>query len=321
MASFGAQPNGKRHFCTLLRYSSLMCIQHTAFEMSCSATKMAVSLRSELVLTGPNNRIAVVVSTYNKPEYLRLVLAGYGQQTDKNFALYIADDGSDKKTRDFVETLSSHFPVPVRHVWHEDAGFRKCRIHNRALAGTEESYVILTDGDCVPLPGMVAAHRSHAAKDSFISGSRILLSRRWTQELCEMQSVPAGHWLRHRLRGDINRLWPVLAPVHLGRPYTRLKGIRGCHLSCWRKDVEHVNGFDETFEGWGREDSDLVARLLHSGLQRRDLRGMPVLHLWHGDEPRHRLEMNDKLLKACMDAQRIRALKGLDEISGVKHGQ
>ena len=266
----------------------------------------------------PVGRIAVLVSTYNKPTYLRLVLNGYRQQDDTDLALYIADDGSGAETRALIKTFAADAPFPVRHVWHEDQGFRKCRIHNRALRLIREDYIILTDGDCVPPQGLVAAHRRHAQRGCFLSGDRILCSQAWTQQLC--QTAPSGlpasfaGWLSLRLRGEINRLLPLLLPVRAGAPNTRLKGIRGCHLSCWRDDIMRVNGFDEQFEGWGREDSDLAARLLHAGNYRRNLRGVPVLHLWHEEEPRHRLDTNDAMLRECLESRRTRALKGVDEI-------
>jgi len=263
-------------------------------------------------------RIAVLVSTYNRPAYLRCVLAGYRRQTDNGFALYIADDGSGPETCRLIEAFARDVPFPVRHIWHEDRGFRKCRIHNRALRLIGEDYIILTDGDCVPPPRLVAAHRRYAERGCFLSGDRILCSQAWTQQLCRMTSArfPASFtgWLDLRLRGEINRLLPLLLPVRTGAPNTRLKGIRGCHLSCWRDDIMRVNGFDEQFEGWGREDSDLAARLLHAGNYRRNLRGVPVLHLWHEEEPRHRLDTNDTMLRECLESRRIRALKGVDEI-------
>jgi len=268
----------------------------------------------------PGTPLAVLISTYNRPAYLRCVLAGYLRQTDRNFTLYIADDGSGPETRQLIDAFTHDAPFPVHHVWHEDQGFRKCRIHNRALLTIQESYIILTDGDCIPLPGLIAAHRRHAEQGCLLSGGRILCSQTWTKQLCKTAApelpVSITEWLSLRLRGDINRLLPLLLPVHADLPTNRLEGIRGCHLSCWRDDILRVNGFDEHFEGWGREDSDLVARLLHAGCRRRNLRGMPVLHLWHEAESRHRLETNDDLLKHCMESGRIRALKGLDDIHG-----
>ncbi len=261
--------------------------------------------------------VAVIISTYNAPDLLRLVLAGYGRQTDRNFRIYIADDGSGLETAAVVNAFRASAPIPVEHIWHEDHGFRKAHIHNLVLQRITEPYILLTDGDCIPLPRMVAEHRSGAHRDCFVSGSRILLSERRTRMLA---SRPDDHitptlatliqWRRHH---DINRLAPFLPPVYFSSPNRRLAGIRGCHLACWRKDMLAVNGFDETFEGWGREDSDLAARLLHAGIRRRNLRGLPVLHLWHPEILRHRFQENDRILQQCLAEKRVRALRGLAE--------
>ena len=262
--------------------------------------------------------IAVVISTYNSPDFLRLTLAGYRQQSDLNFSIYIADDGSKEATGQLIKRLQVDFPVPITHLWQEDKGFRKARIHNKVIDDIREPYVLLTDGDCIPLPGLIAAHRQFAGSDYFISGSRVLMSRRWTEELCRLDSFdtpqPFSWWLQQRLRGNINRLLPLWMPVQLSSASTQLEGIRGCHLSCPTDALIRINGFDESFEGWGREDSDLTARLLHAGYHRRNLRGTPVLHLWHAEFSRHRLEENDDKLQACLQERRIEAIQGLRQL-------
>jgi glycosyltransferase involved in cell wall biosynthesis len=263
--------------------------------------------------------IAVLISTYNSPNFLRLVLEGYRKQSDSNFVIYIADDGSSEETNALIKGLQSDFPVHIHHIWHEDHGFRKARVHNMALAQIAEPYVILTDGDCVPLPRMIETHRKVAKKRSLISGGRVLLSQQWTESLTRGTSqlpsdVTFFQWLPHRLKGNINRIMSILISPHLSKPHQQLKGIRGCHLSCWLDDLRRINGFDESFEGWGREDSDLVARLFHAGIYRLDLRGMPVLHLWHKEEKREQLNNNDRLLTECLNSRRIEATKGLKEL-------
>ena len=119
-----------------------------------------------------------------------------------------------------------------------------------------------------------------------------------------------------RVQGDINRLLPLILPRAISSPSTKLEGIRGCHLLCPTEALHRINGFDESFEGWGREDSDLTARLLHAGLKRRNLRGEPVLHLWHHESSRERLAANDGMLQQCIDEQRIRAICGIAEHTG-----
>lgn len=265
--------------------------------------------------------IAVVISTYNSPAFLQLVLDGYRKQSDLGFSIYIADDGSGKETRDLIASYQANSPVPINHIWHEDRGFRKARIHNLTIEQIKEPYVLLTDGDCVPLPRMIETHRRLARQGHLISGGRVLLSHAWTESVCkndaELNSdATFTEWFSHRLNNNINRILPITMPPHLGRSNQKLKGIRGCHISCWLDGLHLVNGFDESYEGWGREDSDLIARMFHAGIYRLDLRGMPVLHLWHREEARSQLNRNDHLLAACLKHKRIEAVKGLKELQG-----
>jgi len=262
--------------------------------------------------------VAVIISTYNNPDFLRLVLDGYNKQSDSHFSIYIADDGSTEATRTFIEDISKNFPVPIHHIWHEDQGFRKARIHNLALQQVAEGYVILTDGDCIPHPHLIATHRRLAQEETLICGSRILLSHAYSQQLCHAKDIPAFtafHCMKNRLKGNINRVFPLFLSAHLSAVKQKLSGIHGCHISCHTKHLLHINGFDESFEGWGREDSDLVARLLHSGIQRRNLRGTPVLHLWHKENARNHLKDNDALLQACLDEKRQQSLFGIRELN------
>jgi len=262
--------------------------------------------------------IAVIISTYNNPDFLRLVLDGYAKQSDNHFSIYIADDGSSEDTKKLIEHTAKNFPVPIHHIWHEDKGFRKARVHNLTLKSIAEPYVILTDGDCIPLPNMIATHRKLAQAKTMVSGSRILLSPEWTTQLCAQQEAPNNNlldFLKHRFKAHINRILPLCIPPHLSSEKKKLSGIHGCHLACFTADLLHINGFDESFEGWGREDSDLVARLLHSGIKRKNLRGTPVLHLWHKENSRAHLSDNDTLLQACLDEQRQQSLIGIHELS------
>jgi len=262
--------------------------------------------------------LAVVISTYNAPQYLSLVLDGYRQQSDNHFSIYIADDGSNDETKALIDRLKQHFPIPIHHIWQADDGFRKARIHNKVIQQITEPHVLLTDGDCIPLPGLIAAHRRLAVKKYFISGSRVLISPEWTTRLCKRPTMhtnrPFSWWLQQRLKGNINRLFPLLLQARISAANDQLEGIRGCHLSCPTDALIRINGFDEQFVGWGREDSDLTARLLHDGLKRRNLRGEPVLHLWHKECSRNQLKNNDLMLKACLDEKRIEAIQGLKQL-------
>jgi len=276
-----------------------------------------MSERSQSTVAAHPDRAAVVISTYNRPDFLQLVLEGYRRQDTANFTIYIADDGSSKATAGLIRDIQPDFPVEIHHAWHADNGFRKARIHNLVLQEVSEPYVILTDGDCIPMPSLISTHLRLARPDCLITGSRILLSQSYTATLLESSRLPDMHMgalIGHRLHRRINRLLPMLLPTRLAGPSQRLLGIHGCHMSCWRDDLLRINGFDESFEGWGREDSDLVARLFHAGIQRCNLRGCPVWHLWHPEEDRRRVPENDLLLRQCLEQKRIRAIRGIGEL-------
>jgi len=264
-------------------------------------------------------RTAVVVTTYNRPDALTAVLDGYLQQTHRDFELIVADDGSTDDTRVLVSGYATRARFPLRHVWHEDLGFRAGAIRNRALAATEAQYVIFTDGDCVPRASFVEQHCELAERGFFLAGNRILLSAAFTQRVLEqrlpIQSWRAPGWITARLHGDINRLLPLVTlPDGAARKRApdRWKGVKTCNLSAWRDDLLRVNGFDESYSGWGLEDSDLVIRLLHAGVKHKSARfATPLFHLWHAENDRSRLAENQQRLDALLASCDIRARLGI----------
>ncbi|MBF0282154.1 MAG: glycosyltransferase family 2 protein [Zetaproteobacteria bacterium] len=268
-------------------------------------------------------QIGVIISTYNKPKELELVLQGWANQHDKNCIIYVADDGSSHETAAMIERLiKSNYPLPLHHVWQKDDGFRLSRIRNLAIAAaTSCDYLIITDGDCIPLPDMIAAHRHHASRGHFLNGGRLLLSEPFTHQLLshpwELAKESTVTLLKRCMRGEINRMFPLLLPIMTTKPNQKLVGLRGCHLSFWRDDLIKTNGFDEIYHGWGREDSDIAARLFHSGVLRKDLKGIPLLHIWHYEANRSSLHHNDALLSECLKEKRQKARIGIDALTHV----
>jgi glycosyltransferase involved in cell wall biosynthesis len=263
--------------------------------------------------------VAVVVTTYNRPDALEAVLAGYLAQSDRDFEMIVADDGSTDETARVVEEAQKD-GFRIRHVWHEDRGFRAAAIRNRAIAKTVADYIVFSDGDCIPLPGFVAQHRRLAESGWFLSGNRILLSREFSrrvlQENLPVHAWTSGRWLQAKLAGDVNRWMPLLTlPADLALrkwPATRWEGVMTCNLSVWRRDLLAVDGLDEAYSGWGLEDSDLAIRLLHAGVRHKSARfAAPVLHLWHGENDRGSLPENHLRLDAVLKSDRIRAISGL----------
>lgn len=265
--------------------------------------------------------VAVIVTTYNRPDALAAVLAGYAEQTFPDFELLVADDGSTDDTRRLIEDFQRSRPVKLQHVWQEDRGFRAGAARNRAVAHTQADYLIFVDGDCVPAPGFVAQHRALAQQGFFLAGNRILLSEAFTQrvlsECLPIQRWHSSRWFAAWLKRDVNRLLPLVTlpdtDFRLRAP-RRWEGVKTCNLSLWRSDFVHVNGFDESYAGWGLEDSDLAIRLIHAGIRHKSARfATPVFHLWHRENDRSRLPENQKLLEAIITSDRVQARLGLDQ--------
>jgi glycosyltransferase involved in cell wall biosynthesis len=266
-------------------------------------------------------RIALIITTYNRPDALAAVMEGCLMQTDRDFEVIVADDGSGKDTADLIASYQNRAPFPIKHVWQEDIGFRAAAIRNRALAATHADYIIFMDGDCVPPTGFVASHRRLAECGWFLSGNRIMLTQVFTQQVLR-DKLPihlwrTSNWLRARRQGNIERLLPLLRLPDLGwlrkQLPRRWQGAKTCNLSAWRDDLLQVNGLDESYTGWGLEDSDLVVRLLRSGVKNKSARfSVPVLHLWHRENTRANLAANRQRLQEVLQAKHIVAVQGID---------
>jgi glycosyltransferase involved in cell wall biosynthesis len=266
-----------------------------------------------------NDLISVIVSTYNREDALHAALRALSRQSDRNFEIIVADDGSGPATARVVGEWALRTKLPIKHVWHEDRGFRLSDIRNRGIRQSAGAYILFLDGDCIARPHFVAAHRRLAEVGWFVTGTRILLSPELTDRILhqglEPESWGLAHWLAPRSRGELNRLAPLLN-LGLGgmRKLTarRWRGARGSNMAFWRADLEKVDGFDASFSGWGREDSDLFIRLIRAGVRRKDGRfATGVLHLWHPEADRSRLADNDRQLDEVLHSNRITARRGL----------
>ncbi len=269
-------------------------------------------------------KTAVIVTTYNRPDALAAVLEGYCGQSDQGFELVVADDGSTNETAEVVQHFVRRAPFPLTHIWQEDQGFRAAAIRNRAVASTDADYVVFTDGDCVPSRHFVRTHKQLAEPGYFLGANRVLLSAELTSRVLSQQlpihAWSGIDWVQFWFRREVNRVLPLIrlpdAPLRKWAPH-RWKGIKTCNLSAWRTDLVRVNGLDESYEGWGLEDSDLVIRLLHAGVKHKNARlAATAFHLWHPEEDRLRLPDNQQRLDDLLRSTTVRAAIGLD-----RHGR
>ena len=268
--------------------------------------------------------ISVIVATYNRPDTLEAVLRSLARQSDANFEVLVADDGSRPDTAAVVTQWQGRIGRRLVHVWHPDEGFRLAEIRNRAIVAAAGAYCIFLDGDCLARGDFVAAHRALAERGWFVTGNRVLLSRELTEHLLsenlEAERWTTAKWLAALFSRGINRLAPLLS-LPLG-PLRKInahawRGARGANIAVWHSDLIAVDGFDSDFAGWGREDSDLFVRLIRAGVRRKDGRyATGVLHLWHREQDRARLPENEARLDAVLASDRILATQGLSSLRG-----
>ena len=256
--------------------------------------------------------VALVINTHEQPEYLRRVLAAVSRQTTAPAEVVLADDGSGGETRRVFAEWAAAWPGRTHHAWQEAAGFRRSRILNAALAHVTAEWVVFLDGDTLPHPRFIADHQAQARLNRFTQGHRCLVERE-AAEWFGQGDFARDRWRAWRSGQLSGGLRAFRWPLPWWRTRRDLRGIRGCNLGIWRADLIRVNGYNEAFEGWGREDSELAVRLMNSGVLRRDVRGRCLCyHLWHPPADRSRVAANDALLDAALRTRATRCEPGLD---------
>ena len=241
----------------------------------------------EHFVTDDTFSVGVIVSTYNNPEWLEKVLWGLMNQTHPANEILIADDGSDERTRELVRRYQSR--LPLKHVWHEDRGFRKTTILNQAVLAAQSEYLIFMDQDLVPRRDFISQHYKHARRGHFVSGGAIMVPETLSHALTE-EDIRSGNafrigWLRtHGMPWNwkMSKLWsnPLLCRLMNFLTPTNASW-NGGNASTWREYIIQAKGFDTRMR-YGAEDREFGQRLENAGITGIQLRyGTPLLHLYH----------------------------------------
>lgn len=260
---------------------------------------------------------SLIISTYENPAFLRLVLETAARQTEAPDQIIIADDGSGPETARLIADFAARSAVPVIHVHHPDKGFRKTIILNKALLRATSDYIIFTDGDILIHPHFIADHKRFARPGCFVTGSRVKLSPSLTASILASGKVsfcPFGLGKGSPLNGL--RL-PWLTPLTRNHKSADGTYARGCNMAAWRRDLAAVNGFNNDITGWGREDSELSWRLINLGLRKSFLKfGAVEYHLHHPEYSRELDARNYAIMEKARCGEVVRAACGLDNIPG-----
>lgn len=234
-------------------------------------------------------KLSVIITTYNSESWLEKVLYGYSVQSEKDFEIIIADDGSNNKTRDCINKFTESFKYPIQHIWQADKGFRKSRILNKAILKSNSDYLLFTDGDCIPRQDFVFTHLRNATPGYFLSGGYFKLSQNIsnliTKEDIERQSCFSIKWLIDnglKTSFKLTKLTKLkLFASFMNWVTPTKKTWNGHNSSGFKKDIIAVNGFNELMQ-YGGMDRELGERLFNLGVLSKQIRYSAIcLHLEH----------------------------------------
>lgn len=258
-------------------------------------------------------RTTLIIPTYNWPEALELVLLSFKRQSVFTDEVIIADDGSSEETRQLIEKFQSDFPVELRHFWHEDQGFRKGVIMNKAIAKADGDYIIQIDGDCIMHKHFIKDHITSIEENTYLFGSRVSLKAFTVDTIFKKKQIDFSIFSKALIKRGRSLYMPLL-----GKRYKRelpmSKKVRGCNLSYWKSDYIAVNGYNEDIFGWGREDTELVVRLVNKKVfgKRLKFRGI-VYHIWHNEFSKDRLSKNHEIQAETITNKMIWCENGIDK--------
>ena len=259
---------------------------------------------------------SLLISTYNRPEALNLCLKTVLQQVILPAEIIIADDGSTEETANLIKEFQKNFPIPIKHAWHPDEGFRAAAIRNKGIALCTQGYIVQIDGDIIIHPKFIADHLEMKRPGYFIVGSRVMLSPEQTAKLIEQGYVDFKKLRKERIafNGFRNRfLRNLLARLYKTKGRHRFYA-KGANIAFFKNDVIRVNGYNEAFVGWGSEDRDVAIRLMNAGVKKLYIKMSAVCyHLYHQLNERNNELRNEDLMREAIDKKLVWVEDGLDK--------
>jgi len=257
---------------------------------------------------------SLIITTYNSPEYLNLVLKSVELQTIIPNEVIIADDGSLSDTRLTINKFNKKSSLNIIHSWQEDNGFRVARSRNKAIKKSNYEYIILIDGDTILHKFFLQDHISNAKPGILLQGGRVLLEKAKSEKVLSTHKINFS-FFTFGLMNRFNSLHSNLLSRIFSINKNHLRGIKTCNMSFFKSDFINVNGFNNEFVGWGREDSEFVIRLMNNGVIRKTLRFNALqYHLWHKKSNKKSLPQNDLLLNFTREKKLTWCDKGFDEL-------
>lgn len=257
-------------------------------------------------------KLSLIITTYNWPNSLEITLKSIENQTQTPDEVIIADDGSNAETKNTIVKYKEKSKLKIIHSWQKDLGFRAAKSRNKAIAKSSGEYIVVIDGDMILHPKFIQDHLKNAEIGFFTQGTRALLNKDRTRDILERKNTN----LSFISKGIQNRK-NVIRSDFLSKIFSKnvnfIDGIKTCNMAFFKRDCISINGFNNDFEGWGREDSEFAVRMLNKGIKRKNLRFNAIqIHLWHIENSRKTLAHNDLILKSSIESQSKWCINGID---------
>lgn len=256
---------------------------------------------------------SLIITTYNWPEALELVLLSVVNQSVLPNEVIIADDGSGIATKELITKYQTNYSIPIIHVWHEDTGFKLAEIRNKAIAKSTSEYIIQIDGDIILHKHFIKNHLEMCEENTFLSGSRVWLNELVSKTAQENKNIHFNYFskgIRNRLNTFYNPFLMKLFSFY----NKKMMKVRGCNMSFWRQDLIAINGYNEDMTGWGREDSEICARLINLNKLKKHIKfGAVEYHQYHKLSSRSELNKNHEILTKTIDENLTFCQNGLNK--------
>lgn len=258
-------------------------------------------------------QICLIITTFNRPDALSLVLKSVENQTLIPDEVIIADDGSRKSTTNLIQEFKKQSGLSILHSFQEDFGFRAALSRNKAISKASSNYIILIDGDMILHNEFINDHQTNAKPGYFVQGTRVLIAKNKTNEVLTNHNSSL-YFFSIGIKNRKNALHSNFLAKLFSFSWNSLRGLKTCNVGFYKKDCISVNGFNNKFEGWGREDSEFFVRLMNIGIKRKTLRFNAIqFHLWHEENSRKTLLKNDLLLQKTINEELIWCETGIDK--------
>lgn len=273
--------------------------------------------------TTPKPKASIIIAIYKDVEALHCILLGLTRQSETGFEVIVTEDGEDPAVADYIATCAPK-ELTLHHLSQPDIGFRKTLAVNRAIASAEADYLIFLDGDCIPHSQFVEMHLRHAEPTRICTARRVYLG---PKESARIRQYPeTARRLENRFSFFLRAI-----PLHLDgvRDYevgfassllhniakNRQLGIMGCNFSCYKADMEKINGYNEDLPGIGGEDDDLEWRFNGLGMFTKNIKFQAVTyHLYH-DSRRQDTDVNMAISRKNRERKIYRCLNGITKQS------